>query len=79
MLNILSIVSFFEQLLPVFIMAHIGILNHSHSLYHWAMDIHKGRHDDGRWNLSGYNPLPDVILGSFKCPGPYGSEGMKKE
>ena len=26
-----------------------------------------------------YIPLPDVILGSFKCPGPYGSEGMKKE
>jgi sterol desaturase/sphingolipid hydroxylase (fatty acid hydroxylase superfamily) len=60
-----------QQLIPLVFIAHFGTLVHSDSHFFWFLDIHGLHHSDGRFNLNGYFPVSDVLLGTFKPPQPY--------
>lgn len=54
------------QLIPLLFIFHVGVLVHSDSHYCWFLDIHGPHHADGRYNLNGYFPFTDLLVGTFK-------------
>jgi len=60
-----------DQIRTLLFISLFGTLVHSDSHFIWQLDIHGQHHSDGRYNLNGYFPVTDLLVGTFKHAQPY--------